>query len=216
MSDIQEIIFSLPNILIPIISVYAIKNYLQLHRELKIFSWFILFSLCIQIPSYIFGLLQINNLFFLHFYVPLSFFFLTLFYESVFQNFINKIILRWIMILFVLFSIINSIFWQDLLTFNSYALSLESALIVIYSLSLFSLLLNQTVRKEKQALLASLIWINSGLFIYHTSGLLLFYFGELLIHFTSVKFRISWLFHSFIYLVMLICFIIGLWKRPKK
>ncbi|MBL4709802.1 MAG: hypothetical protein JKY48_15320 [Flavobacteriales bacterium] len=216
MSSIQEFIFFLPNLFLLLVGSYVIKNYPQFKAELRVISWFIFLSLIFQIPSYILGLFGNNNLPFLHFYTPLSFVCLTVFYQRVFRQFVHPSLLWWIMGFFVLFSCVNTIFWQELKSFNSYALSLESVLIIIYSLSLFTLLLDASVREEKRELLSSLVWINSGLLIYHTSGLLLFYFGDLLTHFTTVKFRISWIFHSFIYFVLFVCIIIGLWKHPKK
>jgi hypothetical protein len=61
-----------------------------------------------------------------------------------------------------------------------------------------------------------LTWINSGLFIYYVSSLLIFYFGQVITDtFSKELNRYMWIFHAFFSLVMYSCFFVGLWKRPK-
>lgn len=192
------------------------RNYLRFTKELKVISWYVVLSVITQFGSQYLASQKINNMYLLHIFVPVSFVCLSFFYQKVYANFLNDKIIWSIVVLFVLFSVSNSIYWQDIKTFNSYALSVESVLLIIYSLSLFTLLLNEEVRKEKRGLLPSLRWINSGILIYYTSGLLIFYFGDFLTRFSFEKFQISWLFHSFIYIVQFTCISIGLWKCQKK
>ncbi len=213
--DYKNIIFLYTNLPLLIALVIIGRNYLRFPVELKVVSWYIFLSIIVQFYSQYLASQKIHNLYLLHIFVPASFVLFSIFYQKVFAHFIHRHALWWILGLFLLFSILNSIFWQDLDTFNSYALSLESVLLIIYSLSLFALLLNESVREEKKEILPSLRWINSGILIYYTSGLLIFYFGDLLTHFSKVRFEISWLFHSFIYIIQFICISIGLWKHPK-
>jgi hypothetical protein len=78
------------------------------------------------------------------------------------------------------------------------------------------LLLNDTVKERRKQDIPSLHWINSGLFIYYSSNLLIFYFGALITHALSKQLnRYTWMLHSFFSIVMYTCFFIGLWKRPK-
>lgn len=213
--DFKNFIFLFTNFPLLIALVVVIRNYLRFPAELKVISWCVFLSIVIQFSSQYLASQKENNLFLLHIFVPASFVCLSIFYQKVFSHFIHRNLLWWIMSLFVVFSIVNSLCWQTIETFNSYALSLESVLLIIYSLSLFALLLNESVRKEKKAILVSLRWINAGILIYYTSGLLIFYFGDLLTHFSKVRFEISWRFHSFIYIIQFICISIGLWKHPK-
>ncbi len=214
--EIQTVILVLTDLLICTSFIYGLFFFKRLSSELKSLFWFIVLSLCTQFPAQYLSFNNVSNLFLLHFYVPLSFVCLTFFYQRIFGEFINRRLLWWILVVFICLSILNSVFLQGFDVFNSFALSIESTLIIIYALSLYVLLLNPLVREEKRPVLSIWMWINSGLFIYHTSGLLLFYFGEVLTSFAPVKFRISWLFHSFIYLFQFICIIIGLWKHHKR
>jgi len=196
--------------------VIAFRNYFRFSIELKVISWYVFLSVIVQFLSQYLASQKIHNLYLLHIFVPTSFICLSIFYQKVFASFLNRSVLWWILGLFIIFSILNSLYWQTLDTFNSYALSLESVLLIIYSLSLFALLLNESVREEKKAILSSLRWINAGILIYYISGLLIFYFGVFLTRFSFENFQISWLFHSFIYIVQFICISIGLWKYQKK
>jgi hypothetical protein len=197
-------------------SLIAAKNYLRFPSELKVISWYVFVSVIVQFLSQYLAAQKINNLYLLHIFVPVSFVFFSVFYQKVFEHFIHRNVLWCILVVFVCLSTFNSVYWQDISSFNSYTLSLESALLIIYSLSLFALFLNESVRKEKKTVLASLLWINAGILMYYASGLLIFYFGDLLMHISKVRFRISWLFHSFIYVVQFTCISIGLWKYQKK
>ena len=185
-------------------------------NELKVFCWFIFFSGIIQFTSLFFWFLGKNNMPLLHIYVAAGFVLLAWFYRLVLQNFINPKIIWSMAILFLLFTVINSLFVQNVFTFNSNALTVESILITILALFTFTFLLNNIVKETGQHDTRSLNWINSGLFIYHSSALLIFYFGATIIRTFSVNLNLyTWVFHSFFSIVMYACFFISLWKRSR-
>lgn len=198
-----------------VVCIYTMVIYRKLPRLFKVFGIFIFTTAIIQAISLIMALSKQNNLPLLHFYVPLGFILLIWFYHHILEGFINKRILIFTAILFSLFSIGNSLLFQPFLTFNSNALTVESVLLVILSISTYSFLLNTIVRRNPQ-LISSLNWINSGIFIYYTSNLLLFYFGSkiLSVSFPKEYSLYSWVLHSFFSIIMYTCFFIGLWKRP--
>ncbi|MBL0911575.1 MAG: hypothetical protein IBJ09_04320 [Bacteroidia bacterium] len=198
-------------------AVYAAFCYRRLDRELRLFSLFVFFSAIVQGISLLLWFRSINNLPLLHVYTALGFMLLALFYRELLRNFIDKRIIEAAALLFLLFSIANTLFLQPLSTFNSYALSAESVLVVILSLFTYMLLLDNTVKEQRRAQISSLHWINSGLFVYYSSNLIIFYFGDLITHsFPKDLNRYTWILHSFFSVVMYICFFTGLWKRPKR
>lgn len=195
---------------------YSLFLYKRLPKELKIFSWFLLVTGLIQLLSLILALQSINNMPLLHLYVALGFSFLCWFYATVLRQFIDRRIVLVSGLLFLLFTLVNSIFFQDIFTFNSNALTIESILIIILSLSTFMLFLNDAMTEGRRELSTSLNWINSGLFIYYVSNLLIYYFGSVITRSFSQSLNLyTWVFHSFFSVVMYLCFFIGLWKRPK-
>lgn len=195
---------------------YAWILYKKLPRELRFFSWFLLVTAVLQFVSLLLALNGINNMPVLHVYVALSFSFLCWFYAEALRGFIDRGIIWGIGLLFLVFTIVNSLRFETVLTFNSNALSIESILVIILSLSTFILFLSDVVKERPRSPGSSLNWINSGLFIYYTSNLLIYYFGSIITSSFSKTFNLyTWVLHSFFSAVMYLCFFIGLWKRPK-
>jgi hypothetical protein len=198
------------------VGVYAALLYRKLPGELKAFSWFIFLSAITEVASKILWFYSVNNLPLLHLYVAGGFFCLALFYQKVLKGFIDKTLIWIITGVFLVLTTINSAFIQPPSEFNSYALTVESILIVIFSLSTYMIMLNDIVRKNRIAVVKSLNWINSGLFIYYASSMLIFYYGDYFIRTFPRSFNMqTWVLHSFFAMVMYVCFFIGLWNRPR-
>lgn len=195
---------------------YAAACHRSLGKELKTFSWFLYFSGVIQFVSMILWFMKRNNLPLLHVYVAGGFFLLALFYRSVLRGFINEIIISGIAIGFLIFTTLNSLFVQDIFTYNSNALVVEAIIVIILSLTTYTVLLNDIVRETRPKLTNGLNWINSGLFVYYSSSLLIFYFGDIITRLSaSFQVRNTWILHAFFSVVMYSCFFVGLWKRPR-
>ncbi|MFN7494134.1 MAG: hypothetical protein ACK5RG_14545 [Cyclobacteriaceae bacterium] len=213
--DISFIIVKFAFIPLLILTIYTLFIYRQLSHELRIFSWFVFFSAAIEMCSRIFWFQSINNMPFLHVYVAGGFCFISIFYQQILKGFINPTIIWMILAIFLIFTTINSLFIQPIDTFNSYALTVESVLIIIFSLSTYTIMLNDMVKEKRVHLAKSLNWINSGLFIYYSTNLLIFYFGDIITQFLSKEVSLyTWAIHSFFLILMYCCFFVGLWHRP--
>jgi hypothetical protein len=198
-------------------AVYAAMIYRQLENELKVFSWFLFASAVLQLVSLVLWWQGISNMPVLHVYVPVSFLLLAWFYHTMLHGFLQKPVIAVAAFVFVVLSVLNSVYIQPVTTFNSYALTLESVLVIILSLSAYLLLLDARIIEAKRAQLKSINRINAGLLIYYSASLLIFYFGNLITHGYSKTFnRYTWIAHSFLSVMMYTLFITGLWKRQKK
>jgi hypothetical protein len=216
MNTVSRYILILSNIPLFISVIYAAAIYKKLGSELKLFSLFLFFSGGIELISGILWFNSMNNLPLLHLYVAGGFVFLSLFYKKVLEGFIDPRIINGIMAAFLTFTLVNSVFIQPIFTFNSNALTVESILIMILSLSTFILMMNDLVKRKRLGLASSLNWINSALFVYYSSNLIIFYFGNLITHSLSKEFSLqTWMLHAFFSTVMYVCFSLGLWYRPK-
>jgi hypothetical protein len=214
--NVPEIIIILSHVPILLTVVYAALLYRQLGADLRVFSWFLFLSGLIQFTSLYFWFHRWNNMPLLHLYVAAGFAFLAWFYQKVLSGFISVWIIGSVTALFTIFTIINSLYIQHVMTFDSNALTIESVLILILSLFTFTFLLNDSVKETRSHHISSLSWINSGLFIYYSSSLMIFYFGATITgSFSRVLGQYTWIFHSLFSMVMYTCFFIGLWKRPK-
>jgi hypothetical protein len=214
--SISYLITILSHLPIYVTTVYAVIVYKELQQELKIFSWLLFVSGLIQFISLILALNRINNMPLLHLYVAAGFTLMAMFYSAVLSGFIDAKIIWITTIVFTVYTIINSAFFEGIFTFNSHALTVESVLVIIFSISTYMLFLTDDIKESKKHILSSLNWINSGIFIYYLSNLLIFYFGRIIIGSFSRQLNLdTWVLHSFFSVVMYFCFFVGLWKRPR-
>lgn len=179
-------------------------------------GFFLFLSCTIEIAAMVFWWNGKNNLPLLHVYVAAGFIVLAGLYGQVLRDFISRRILFVVMILFLLFTLLNSIFIQNIFTFNSYALTAESILVIIFSFFTLVLSQHEVFRDKQNKGFASIRWINAGLLIYYSSSLLLFYFGDIVNKsFPVYLSQYTWLLSNFFSAVMYTCFIVALWKRPQ-
>lgn len=207
-----EIIIIISHLPIVISAVYAALLYKKLEPKLQLFSIFLFLSAVIQITALVLALNRINNLPLLHIYVAAGFLLLALFYKQVLESFIHPRIIWVITVLFLIYTILNSIFIESFYTFNSTALAVESVLIIILTLSTFMVLMNDIVKEQRSSIIKSLNWINSGLFIYYTSSLIIFYLTR---SFPKSINSYTWILHSVFSIIMYLCFMVGLYKRSR-
>lgn len=198
-------------------SIYALLVYKRLSVTFRAFAPFLFVSGVIQLISMVMWLFSIKNLPLLHFYVPIGFCCLIWFYKHVFKQVIHPLILPVTAVLFVLFSLINTFFFQDVFTYNSSALLLESILVIILTLSSFLLAQHAFVQEEHIQLTRGLNWIHSGLLIYFFSSSLVYHYGESITQLLPTELaRYVWALHSVFSMVMYSFFCIGIWKSMRK
>jgi hypothetical protein len=199
-----------------ITGLYAALVYRKLTVQAKNISYFIFFSCIIEIISKILWYRGENNLPLLHLYVLVGFLLIIRFYRSVLVGFIHDYIFLFVTISFALFTVVNSLFFETIFNFNSTALSVQAVLLIIFSIFTFIVLMNDIVKDRGSQLHPFLNWINSGVFVYYLSSLMVFYFGKLLIaDYSSLINQYLWGIHVVFLMVMYCCFFIGLWKSPK-
>lgn len=197
-------------------AVYGGIVFQHLKKRLKLFSLFLFFSAIMQLISGIMWWNKINNLPLLHVYVAGGFVCIALFYRELFRHLLDHRILLCVAIAFVVFAILNALFFQSLFQFSSRTLTVESILVIVISLSTFTLFMNDYGSDIELPDRKSLSWINAGFFIYFSSNLLIFYFGDIFTRKFSVYLnQNTWMLHSFFSMIMYSCFIVALWKRPR-
>lgn len=212
--SLTQYIIVLSHLPIFITAGFAAYLYKRLGTELRVFAWFLFLSALIQGASLILWWNKINNFPLLHLYTALGFIGLAAFYIKVLREFIRPRLLWGITIAFTCYTLFNSLFVQRIFTFNSYALTVESILLVIITLSANLLFLEDAAKARSSRLLKSLSWINSGIFIYYSCTQLIFYFGDYFTRYFSPEINTyTWVLHAFFSMVMYICFFIGLWKH---
>lgn len=155
-----------------------------------------------------------NNMPFFHFFTVASFIICSLFYKEVLAGTkVEKGIVP-IILAFLAFATVSTICWQGFLEFNSFTLTFETVVMIVYSLLLFYKLLGSDLNNSKSN--APLIYINVAFFLYFCGSLFLFAFPQLL---TAPKwvYSIGWIIHGILVLLMYAFFSIAFikYKAPK-
>lgn len=215
--NLSKFILVSSNVPILLTCVYAIRYYQSFNSDLRAFAWYIFATSFIQGISVTMWAFNMNNMITLNVYINIGFLLLLRFYSNVLKGFISTRVLWVSGALFCTFNLIYLTLNNAWYSFNSASLAAESILIIILALSTFVFFLNHNVQALKQDRIKSLNWINSGLFIYFASNILLFYFGEIIMNtFTKELSRYIWILHALFSVIMYGCFLIGLWKRSPR
>lgn len=212
-----QIIIIASHLPILITAVYAASHFRRFDDGFRIFCLFVFLSCAIQMTSLLLWFMKRNNMPLLHLYVPVGFALLSLFFKSLLNGYINVKIIVLTMWLFIAFSVVNSLLMQDIFTFNSNALTVQSVIIIVLSIFTFIVHLREIVNDGSKPGIRNLNWIITGLFIYYTSTLCLFYFGDVIMRLFSVdSSAYAWIFHSFFSILMYTLFFIGLWRQTHR
>ncbi len=196
------------------ISFYVLCIWGKLRQELKTLSWYLILTGVLQIASLVMWFLHVNNLPVLHVLVPLRFVLLVFMYKSILSGYVRSWVLDALIVGFCVFSVVNTIFFDPWNTFNSNAMTLESIILIILSLSTYVFLMDKRMTEHLKNYLRSVELMNSGVFIYYTSSLLLTYFGKYTIQVINPELsRYTWIIHGIFSVIMYYFFWRALWKR---
>lgn len=110
--------------------------------------------------------------------------------------------------IFLVFTLLNTLFIQNLFHFNSYSRSIEALLVLFLCLGYFGRQLLEDRLSFKQAGL----WFVIGLFIYFSSSFALFVVSNLSLALDKYFDWIMWNIHATMLLIMYTCFTIGFMK----
>jgi hypothetical protein len=215
--SLHKIIAAISNIPIVVAAFYAALLYKKLDDTLKVLAWYLFFSVVVQEIAFAISLYKINNMILLHLNVYGSVGLLGWFYAKVLDGFIHKRTIQIMLLVFGVGCLLDILINNPLLRFNSWLLLAECVLMIVLSLFTFSFLLNVNIKVLKKEQYQSLMWINSGIFIYFLSNILLFFFYNML-NAASVGQKMTaklWIGHGFFITIMFCSFIIGLWKRQR-
>jgi len=214
LEDYFDIIFKTAqmSVLIPLLA--AIFRFRYLTRIKYVLVVLLIISVIVAVIARYLWHLQENNLYLLHYYTVLEFCGWASIFYLLFEGVFMKRYILSIGVLFVLFAILNSIFWQHLETFNSNSRSLESVILISWSIAYYLKLFKEkkVVYLERNAS----FWINAAALIYFSGSFLLFGFSNVLLHLNSYEIKEVWVIHAFFLIVHYILITIGIWIKSKQ
>lgn len=210
----SRLILILSHLPIFAVLIYAISVRKNTVGKLRPLLWYLIITGTIHFLSLILWFLNKNNLPLLHILVPVRFVLLVMMYSKILNGYISPVVMHSLAGLFLIYSLTSSLFFEQLNTFNSNVITVENILLIILSLSTYVFLMDKKLNKHPENYIKSVEWINSGVFLYHSSSLILMYFGKHIIQVLTPELnRYVWVIHSFFINVMYYCFWRALWKR---
>lgn len=183
------------SVIIPI--VMGMFRYRYFSRGMKLFFTYLVMAGIVNAAASILAAKGINNMPLLHLFTVAEFVLLATFYRSIMEGRIRKIII-WLCMLFILASICNVIFFQNIFAYNTIIRSVEALIITgLAIIFFFRQLITEHIKKNN----AHLYWINAGVFLYFAADVLLFLFAKVLIE-TPKIYRLAWTIHASFVLLM--------------
>lgn len=192
-------------ILIPVFS--AILNYPALTRPLKIIFGFLIFSGIINLVNIIASKNGFNSIALINLYTIFEFIFLASFYSKFFEKKGRRVIAV-LMAVFTLLCIVNYLFIQNKIEYNTYTRPLDAIILIV-----FSLLFIAKQNEDDESWTANKYnWINGGILLYYASCLFMFIFSNYLLVVSKTVTQIVWSIHDTILIFEYILFAVGFSK----
>jgi len=188
----------------------ALFKYRHLGPTMRTMAFYVLLGGIIQVSSSYLNALKHNNLWLLHLYTPLEFACIIWFYSHVLQGFVKSTVFVYLGLGFAVLSAFNSVFLQDIETFNTYARSLQGILVIMLCLIwCYRTLLEMKIKRLEQD---PVFWVNTGFLLYFSGNVLLFAFSNYIVNINRTLNLYIWAFHALFSILLYFFITIGLWK----
>lgn len=182
----------------------------RIKLPLKIITIFVIGSFLIQLVSFISWELKANNLVWLHIYSVMQFVLLSLFFRAVLTKSWWRTVINVLTVLVSVTLILNSIYFEPLVSFNSRGVFISNSVLIVYSIAYFFQLLDSEAKTKNYQVL------NSGVVLFTAESLVIFLFGNYLSEIQLVGQIGLWLTHSLVYMLLVLFIYIELWRHHYK
>lgn len=150
----------------------------------------------------------------MHIYVPIKFFLFSMAYRHFLDGFLNKKVIYGIMIIFISYSVINSLFIQSIYNqFPNFVRAIGIFILAIYAMLWFL----KSLREMKITSLRAepVVWINTGAIIYFSGSFFIFILSNLFLEHSHAILGYSFRVSTFLMNLFYILIAIGFWKTKK-
>lgn len=189
----------------------------RLPQPVKPLVLFLFFNLFIEVAARVASVIWGQNLPLLHVYTFGECLLLSLFYRNILDaGSVFRRYFWWIVGSVLVLVVLNTIFLQHIMGFNSYAKTLVQILIILYALD-YAFRFSEQEYPEVQ-LSRSLRLINSAILVYYSGSLFVFMSSQFELS-TKGALRILWNINTVLNLLFQIVVLIALWKvvtHPRK
>jgi hypothetical protein len=191
----------------------GIYNFKYLKGESLAIFYYVLIAIFFEILSRTLMYLKFRNtLPMLHLYTVIEFSVFLLFYFSFFKLFYSQKDMKILLGFFVLFSVQNAVFLQEIDTFNTYARGLESIIMIALSLLTFNKILVEldTRYPTKQPV----FWVNTGVLFYFSGNLVVFVLSNYISN-NNHLLLVAWGIHAILMTILNSFIAVGLWQTRR-
>ncbi|MCK8522067.1 hypothetical protein M0D21_10840 [Aquimarina sp. D1M17] len=207
LGDISSFIALLPLL----VAAFKFKSLNNVQQKLL---YILIVILIVESISTILWYQKINNLPVYHFYTVIEFLLIMNIYVGELSQVYSKQLFVYLSIIFTVFAVINTIFFQNLFTFNSNVTTALGVIVVLFALSYFYKLLKEVKYSSLET--NPMFWINSGFLIYFSSNLMLFFINNNLFKESTEASYLVWGLHAVVNIILIIFYTIAVWVNPKK
>ena len=145
-----------------------------------------------------------------HIYIPVSFLLVGLFYFHLLRGFLKEKIITAIIVIFMLFSVLNSLLIQSIYSFPNYSGAIGALILIGFSVLLFAKIMVEGNIKKLSG--EPMVWINSAILIYYTANFFFYILYNILFE-NSIEFLKQTIFVLNIFnLIFYILIAIGFWQ----
>jgi hypothetical protein len=176
---------------------------------------YVTISLLTDVFVKILAQLNINNIYLAHFYTPVEFILLSLFYQYILRNEIHKIVFTTINILFLVLAVYFSMYLQGVRGFNTYARFAESLILLGYSITYLIKTIPKidTIREFQEN--NNNFAIVTGVCLYFLGSFLILSLSNSVLKFGGADFNfLIWMLHIVFLVVLYTAISIGIWITP--
>jgi hypothetical protein len=192
--------------LLPIIT--GIFYYKKLSRPLRTLTFFLLFSLLINVIGIAMAQRHQNNLPLLHFYTIFELLGVLFYYYQAIAEDRIRYWIKIIMVIFPILCVINFTFFQSLYEFNTYTRPLEAIIIIIFS---FIYLNSQKDTENENVVFTAGKWVSIGFLVYFCSSLFQFIFSNVVSKSAPKDIKsLVWIIHATFVMIMYLFFYIAI------
>lgn len=151
-----------------------------------------------------------RNLPALHFYLLFEFALISLFYLRHLDNYINRKWIYFISSVFIIYSVINSIFIQNITDYPNIPRAIEALILIVFSLIYF----NKVLIEAKISALTKepLIWINLAVLIYFSGNFVYHIMFNMILEYSRETARMIGILFTLLNIIYYILIAIGFWK----
>jgi VanZ family protein len=200
------------SILLPIfIGIYR-------YRSLPVYAKFVLLYLVVSgvinnTATVMAKVYHANNLPLTHLLAVMEFLIFALFYGRLLYKEKPALTFQLLPLFFFIACVANTLFFQNIFTFNSYSRSLGALIIMLLAINYFAKI--AATQPEQNVTAMPSFWFNTAIFLYYSGGFMLFIFSNFMLRESRSNFDLIWNIHAALVLLMYILFTIGFIKCNK-